>query len=56
MTQESRPGGAIGLVVVLVLFAVGYLFDIEWMRFWGGTCTSIWVFMLVVGFIFGAKR
>jgi hypothetical protein len=54
--QQSRVGGGLGLIVVLALFSAGYIFDVEWMRFWGGTCSLIWVVMLVVGFIAGARR
>jgi hypothetical protein len=54
--EQSRPGGWVGLIVVVALFLAGYIFNVEWMRFWGGTCTTIWVAMLVIGYLAGAKR
>lgn len=54
--QQSRPGGWLGLIVLLALVIAGYIFNIEWMITWEGGCLVLWVIMLVVGFLAGAKR
>lgn len=53
--QQNRPGGWLGLVLLLVLVIAGFIFNIEWMQVWGGGCLTLWVAMLVIGFIAGAK-
>jgi len=53
--DQSKPGGYLGLALVLALFVAGFVFDIEWMRVWGGIGTVVWVAMLVIGFLAGAK-
>ena len=44
-----------GLVALLLLFGIGVLFDISWMRDCGGLGLLAWGAMFGIGFLGGAK-
>lgn len=54
--ERRGPGGCLGLAVILALLATGYIFDIEWMRFCGGSGLLVWGLMFVIGFLGGARE
>lgn len=56
MVEKERPGGCLGLIVLLGIFAAGLILDIQWMRNVGGFGLVVWGAMFVIGFLTGARE
>jgi hypothetical protein len=53
--ERQGPGGCLGLVLLLGIFAAGLILDIEWMRNVGGIGLMVWGAMFVIGYLSGAR-
>lgn len=52
---NNNPGGWVGLMVLFVIFVLGHLLEIGWMINIGGYGLALWLAMLILGFLLGAK-